>query len=128
MCVEKILKSDKKMCQSPPRWATFSGLAQNVMARAAVARHFCNFAPPPLSKHPGAALCTALRFIYIPATNKAASFLLLIKLTVADPILQSQNHWDWIKKIMVCIEVNTMYELSLKIMNGKLTLGRPMNK
>ena len=36
--------------------ATFSWLAQNVMARAAVARHFGNFAPPPLfSKHPGAA-------------------------------------------------------------------------
>ena len=53
-----------KMCRSPPPpppppthththththplLATFSGLAQKFMARAAVARHFGNFAPPP---------------------------------------------------------------------------------
>ena len=49
-----FLKSKKKhVSPPPPPWATFSGLAQIFMARAAVARHFAP--PPPLSKHPGAA-------------------------------------------------------------------------
>ena len=43
ICQKKIFEV-RKMCQSlPPRWATFSGLAQKFWARAAVARHF---APP----------------------------------------------------------------------------------
>ena len=57
----------------PPRWATYSGLAQNFSARAAVARHFAPPPPPPPSKHPGAALVTTyllnvpmiLRFILL---------------------------------------------------------------
>ena len=39
-----LTSEEKKRC--------FSGLVQNVWARVAVARHF---APPPPSKHPGAA-------------------------------------------------------------------------
>ena len=53
---------EKKMCQSPPlAERPFSELAQNFVARAAVARQFGNLAPPPPpppppppSKHPSA--------------------------------------------------------------------------
>ena len=51
---ETFLKSEKNVSESPPppppptpRWATFSGLAENFWARAAVARHFAPPPPPP---------------------------------------------------------------------------------